>query len=90
MLSYEPDVAHSAGRAVFASAAPSILASMGCLVAADVSRGIRLHVGAMCHSWFVLQPYTGAPDAASLVRLQDIEAAMDDRLPAIREAVQYQ
>lgn len=55
----------------------------------ELSRGILLHAGAMRYSCFVLEPYTGAPDAATLVRRQDMEAAMADRLPAIREAVQY-
>jgi len=56
------------------------------LTAADLASGVLLHVGAMRHSFFVLEPHRDGADCGTPIRPQQMHAAMQERLPAIRKS----
>ena len=56
------------------------------LTAAQLSQGVLLHVGALRVAWFTLEPYRAGTKLTSLVRPDRMQAAMQERLPAIRKA----
>lgn len=56
------------------------------LTADDLKRGVLLHVGALRCAWFLLEPARPGAVSDELARPQEMQAAMQQRLPAIREA----
>jgi hypothetical protein len=56
------------------------------LTAAQLSQGVLLHVGALRVAWFTLEPYRTGTKVTSLVRPDQMQTAMKERLPAIRKA----
>jgi hypothetical protein len=56
------------------------------LAAAEIGKGMLLHVGAMRYAFFVLEPHRESTEVGAIVRPQEMEAAMHQRLPAIQRA----
>jgi hypothetical protein len=55
--------------------------------AEGLSRGVLLHAGALRCSFFLLEPYRAGSEYGEAVRPQDMAAAMQERLPALRQAL---
>ncbi|MCE5240053.1 hypothetical protein LLH23_16450 [bacterium] len=58
----------------------------GTLSAADLSKGVLLHAGALRYAFFVLEPYRTGSKQDTIVRPQQMETARREREPAIRKA----
>ncbi|TRZ87513.1 hypothetical protein D4R89_09605 [bacterium] len=55
--------------------------------AEGLRRGVLLHVGALRCAFFLLEPYRSGMEHGEVVRTQDMAAAIQERLPAIRQAL---
>ncbi|MBU0611366.1 MAG: hypothetical protein KKI08_26035, partial [Armatimonadetes bacterium] len=56
------------------------------LSAGHLSQGVLLHVGALRYAFFVLEAYRADGKYGTAIRPQEMQAALQERLPAIRQA----
>jgi hypothetical protein len=54
--------------------------------ASEIGKGILLHVGAMRHAFFVLEPCRKDAENGTIIRPRQMEAAMFERRSAIDRA----